>query len=92
VRRRSVNPRRLRADLPDRPASGTIAARGTLDRFKTWPCAARPGRVPRDLARAPRDLAVRRRSVNPRRLRADLPDRPASGTIAARGTLDRFET
>jgi translocation and assembly module TamB len=33
---RGVNPRRLRADLPDLPASGQVAARGTLDRFDSW--------------------------------------------------------
>jgi translocation and assembly module TamB len=31
-----VNPRRLRADLPDLPASGQVAVRGTLARFDSW--------------------------------------------------------
>jgi translocation and assembly module TamB len=33
---RGVNPRRLRADLPDLPASGEVAVRGRLDRFDSW--------------------------------------------------------
>ncbi len=33
---KDVNPRRLRPDLPDLPASGTVAARGTVDRFDSW--------------------------------------------------------
>jgi translocation and assembly module TamB len=31
-----VNPRRLRADLPDLQVSGQAAARGSLDRFDSW--------------------------------------------------------
>ncbi len=31
-----VNPRRLRSDLPDLPAAGQVAARGSLAKFESW--------------------------------------------------------
>jgi hypothetical protein len=87
---------------PGQPRIAAMAGSGRLsgtleslhvDQAVTAPFAVQVAAV---LSKPLRDLSFDGRvafdGLNPRRLRADLPDLPASGVVAARGTLDRLDS
>jgi translocation and assembly module TamB len=81
-----VNPRRLRADLPDLPASGVVAARGTLDHLDS------SGTLEGSMAPAGRfhlDYQLARRGDAWQVQRADvtLPGTPARASLSGRVAL-----